>query len=51
VFHPNVGSKNRHDFTAIGSSVNEVRRILAMRRWVEQDVLLSASVVPPTERR
>lgn len=43
VFYGNVGSKDRLDFTVIGPAVNEVSRILAMSRSVEQDVLLSAS--------
>jgi adenylate cyclase len=43
VFYGNVGSKERLDFTVIGPSVNEVSRILAMSRSVEQDVLLSSS--------
>jgi adenylate cyclase len=43
VFYGNVGSKDRLDFTVIGPAVNEVSRILAMSRSVEQDLLLSAS--------
>ena len=43
VFYGNVGSKDRLDFTVIGPAVNEVSRILAMCRSVEQDVLLSAN--------
>jgi len=43
VFYGNVGSKDRLDFTVIGPAVNEVSRILAMSRSVEQDVLLSAN--------
>ena len=42
VFYGNVGSKDRLDFTVIGPAVNEVSRILAMSRSVEQDVLVSA---------
>jgi adenylate cyclase len=45
VFYGNVGSKDRLDFTVIGPAVNEVSRILAMSRSVEQDVLLSAGFV------
>ena len=37
VFYGNVGSKDRLDFTVIGPAVNEVSRILAMSRSVEQD--------------
>jgi adenylate cyclase len=54
VFYGNVGSKDRLDFTVIGPAVNEVSRILAMSRSVEQDVLLSASfaaALAPEERR
>ncbi|HEY3912523.1 MAG TPA: adenylate/guanylate cyclase domain-containing protein [Stellaceae bacterium] len=43
VFYGNVGSKDRLDFTVIGPAVNEVSRILAMSRSVDQNVLLSAS--------
>jgi adenylate cyclase len=43
VFYGNVGSKDRLDFTVVGPAVNEVSRILAMSRSVEQDVLVSAS--------
>ena len=43
VFYGNVGSKDRLDFTVIGPAVNEVSRILAMSRSVEQDVLLSST--------
>ncbi len=43
VFYGNVGSKDRLDFTVIGPAVNEVSRILAMSRSVEQDLLMSAS--------
>ncbi len=45
VFYGNVGSKDRLDFTVIGPAVNEVSRILAMSRSVEQDILLSAAFV------
>ena len=43
VFYGNIGSKDRLDFTVIGPAVNEVSRILAMSRSVEQDLLLSES--------
>jgi len=43
VFYGNVGSKDRLDFTVIGPAVNELSRILAMSRSVEQDVLLSSA--------
>src|ERR1700730_6825670 len=43
VFYGNIGSKDRLDFTVMGPAVNEVSRILAMSRSVEQDLLLSSS--------
>jgi adenylate cyclase len=43
VFYGNVGSKDRLDFTVIGPAVNEVSRILALSRSVEQNVLLSTA--------
>jgi adenylate cyclase len=42
VFYGNVGSTERLDFTVVGPAVNEVSRILALSRSVEQDVLLSS---------
>jgi adenylate cyclase len=49
VFYGNVGSKDRLDFTVIGPAVNEVGRILALSRSVEQDVLLSAGFAAALE--
>ena len=43
VFYGNIGSEDRLDFTVVGPAVNEVSRILAMSRSVDQDLLLSAS--------
>jgi adenylate cyclase len=43
VFYGNIGSKERLDFTVIGPAVNEVGRIAAMCRSVDQPVLLSAA--------
>ena len=51
VFYGNVGSKDRLDFTVIGPAVNEVSRILAMSRSVEQDVLLSSAFVAALGRQ
>jgi adenylate cyclase len=43
VFYGNVGSTDRLDFTVIGPAVNEVNRIAAMCRSVEQPMLVSAA--------
>ncbi|HLW91656.1 MAG TPA: adenylate/guanylate cyclase domain-containing protein [Roseiarcus sp.] len=45
VFYGNIGSKDRLDFTVIGPAVNEVGRIAAMCRSVDQPVLLSSAFV------
>jgi adenylate cyclase len=41
VFYGNIGSRDRLDFTVIGPAVNEVSRIAAMCRSVDQPVLIS----------
>jgi len=41
VFYGNIGSRERLDFTVIGPAVNEVSRIAAMCRSVEQPLLIS----------
>jgi adenylate cyclase len=43
VFYGNIGSKERLDFTVVGPAVNEVSRIAAMCRSVDQPILLSAA--------
>ncbi len=43
VFYGNIGSKERLDFTVVGPAVNEVSRIAAMCRSVDQPVLVSAA--------
>ncbi|MBV8663553.1 MAG: adenylate/guanylate cyclase domain-containing protein, partial [Hyphomicrobiales bacterium] len=43
VFYGNIGSEARLDFTVIGPAVNEVSRIAAMCRSIDQPVLLSRS--------
>ena len=43
VFYGNIGSKERLDFTVVGPAVNEVSRIAAMCRSVDQPLLLSAA--------
>jgi len=43
VFYGNIGSKERLDFTVIGPAVNEVSRIAAMCRSVDQPLLVSSA--------
>jgi adenylate cyclase len=43
VFYGNIGSNERLDFTVVGPAVNEVSRITAMCRSVDQPLLLSAA--------
>ena len=43
VLYGNVGSQERLDFTVIGPAVNELSRIQAMSRSLDQPVLVSAS--------
>jgi adenylate cyclase len=43
VLSGNVGSRERLDFTVIGPAVNEVSRIQAMSRSLDQPILVSAS--------
>ncbi len=43
VFYGNIGSKERLDFTVVGPAVNEVSRIAAMCRSVDQPILLSSA--------
>jgi adenylate cyclase len=45
VFYGNIGSVDRLDFTVVGPAVNEVSRIAAMCRSVDQEILLSAAFV------
>ena len=47
VFYGNIGSKERLDFTVVGPAVNEVSRIAAMCRSVDQPVLLSEAFITP----
>ena len=42
VFYGNVGGRERLDFTVIGPAVNEVSRIAAMCRSVDQPILMSS---------
>ena len=41
-FYGNIGSRERLDFTVVGPAVNEVSRIAAMCRSVDQQLLLSS---------
>jgi adenylate cyclase len=43
VFYGNIGTKDRLDFTVIGPAVNEVSRIAAMCRSVDQPLLVSSA--------
>jgi adenylate cyclase len=43
VFYGNIGSRERLDFTVIGPTVNEVVRIAALCRSVDQPVLMSSA--------
>jgi adenylate cyclase len=43
VFLGNIGSKDRLDFTVVGPAVNEVSRIAAMCRSVDQPMLVSSA--------
>ena len=49
VFYGNIGSEDRLDFTVIGPAVNEVARIAAMCRSLDQDVLLSSAFAGSAE--
>jgi adenylate cyclase len=54
VFYGNIGSKERLDFTVVGPAVNEVSRIAAMCRSVDQPILISsafAAAVPDQRKR
>jgi adenylate cyclase len=43
VFYGNIGSEDRLDFTVVGPAVNEVSRIAAMCRSVDQPLLVSSA--------
>ena len=53
VFYGNIGSKERLDFTVVGPAVNEVSRIAAMCRSVDQPILISSAFAEscPEQRR
>ena len=45
VFFGNIGSRERLDFTVVGPAVNEVSRIAAMCRSLDQPALFSSRFV------
>ena len=49
VLYGNVGSRDRLDFTVIGPAVNELSRIQAMSRSLDQPVLVSADFAAACE--
>jgi adenylate cyclase len=54
VFYGNIGSTERLDFTVVGPAVNEVSRIAALCRSVDQPLLVSAAfadALPEKDRR
>jgi adenylate cyclase len=51
VFYGNIGSTDRLDFTVVGPAVNEVSRISAMCRSVDQPVLMSSAFAAALDDR
>ena len=51
VFFGNIGSTDRLDFTVVGPAVNEVSRISAMCRSVDQPVLMSSAFAAALDDR
>jgi adenylate cyclase len=49
VFFGNIGSKERLDFTVVGPAVNEVSRIAALCRAVDQTLLVSSAFAASLE--
>jgi adenylate cyclase len=43
VLHGNIGGRERLDFTVVGPAVNEISRIQAMSRSLDQPILVSSS--------
>jgi adenylate cyclase len=43
VFYGNIGSKERLDFAVVGPAVNEVARVAALCRSVDQPILMSSA--------
>ncbi len=50
VMYGNIGSRDRLDFTVIGPAVNEVSRIEAMCRGLDQDIIASAAFAAGDEK-
>src|SRR5574337_24550 len=50
VFYGNIGSEERLDFTVVGPAVNEVARIAAMCRSVDQPVLISSAFAASVDK-
>lgn len=51
VLYGNVGARNRLDFTVVGPAVNEVSRIEAMCRALDQDLIVSSSFATVAKAR
>ena len=51
VLYGNIGSRDRLDFTVVGPAVNEVARIEALCRSLEQQVIVSAAFAEARARR
>jgi adenylate cyclase len=45
VFYSNIGSKERLDFIVVGPAVNEIARIAALCRSLDQPILISSAFV------
>ena len=50
VFYGNIGSMERLDFTVVGPAVNEVTRIAALCRSVDQPILMSAAFAASVDK-
>jgi adenylate cyclase len=50
VLYGNIGSRDRLDFTVVGPAVNEVARIEALCRQLEQRVIVSSAFAQASGR-
>jgi adenylate cyclase len=50
VFYGNIGSMERLDFTVVGPAVNEVARIAALCRSVDQPILISSAFATSVDK-